>query len=87
MYIRIFVLIIFAFYTLICSILMAIVVYLSLHFFGLFFNLNKAIGIALQGGLAMFIGLLSYLLFSFLFKCEEPKDIYFAALNQFKKER
>lgn len=72
---------------LICSILMAIVVYLSLHFFGLFFNLNKAIGIALQGGLAMFIGLLSYLLFSFLFKCEEPKDIYFAALNQFKKER
>ncbi len=68
------------------SFLMGVMVYLFLRIFVLFFNLDKVITVIFQGGLAGLIGLLSYLLFSSVFKSEEPKSIWFSVSEQFKKD-
>lgn len=58
-----------------CSFLMAIFVQLSKHFIGNLVDMQRFWGVLSQTAGAVLVGLLSYTLFSFLFKLEEIKII------------
>ncbi len=70
---------------LLATFLMAIFTYFTLQFTALFLNTSKVIGLFLQTALAAVVGILSFILFSYLLKLKELKLICFSIVNQIKK--
>ena len=69
----------------VCSLLMGIFVYISIFSLSLFLKTNTAFGIFVQGAASALIGGAFYLLLTYFIGLSEPREIFFALKNQFKK--